>query len=286
MTPDEEIDFQASTLMKRGIALLADTRPGAGAEALANFDRALDLRRRLPLDDPRFRYGLAACWLSRADALGRSDGTEERGAALRAYDEAIELLRGLPLDADPRYRRRLAIAHQNRGRALLGRGEEQGGDATEAFAAAIALLEDDRASRIDDRQYLLAAVWTNLAGARLADGAPGPTALARDAAARAIPLVADLERTNADAADVGLRARHILCLALARRLEGADTPTFAEVHGATNAVDDGLALVNDWERRGVARFRQIRADLFAFGTLIYRMYQPQLLDGFIRAHRR
>src|SRR5688572_24363916 len=103
------IDAQASMLMKRGIRLLSDATPDAISEALACFDRALELRSRLPIDAvPVFRYGLAACWLNRADALIRLGHAALISDALRAYDEGIALLRGLPLHEDARFPRRLA----------------------------------------------------------------------------------------------------------------------------------------------------------------------------------
>src|SRR5262249_44319321 len=103
----------ASALMKQGIRL----RDESPAAALDCFDRALALRRRLPIDElPVLRYDLAACWLNRAEALERLG--EADAAALQSYDEALALLRSLPLDEDSRFVRRLAIAWQNRGRLI------------------------------------------------------------------------------------------------------------------------------------------------------------------------
>src|SRR5215510_14188150 len=66
------INDQASVLMKQGIRRLDDGDQAAIVEALSCFDRALDMRRGLPIDnDPVLRYGLAACLLNRGDALVR-----------------------------------------------------------------------------------------------------------------------------------------------------------------------------------------------------------------------
>jgi len=84
-------------------------------------------------------------------------------------------------------------------------------------------------------------------------------ALARDAALRAIALVSDLEGDDADAAEVGLRARHVLC----ERSQQVCLPPNAQqtmpddVHEATDIVDEGLTLVRRWEQKGVARFRPL-----------------------------
>jgi hypothetical protein len=86
----QAIDAQASVLMKRGIGLLTDAQPEAVSEALGCFDRALELRSRLPIDDvPVLRYGLAACWLNRADALMRLGDAAQIADALRAFDDGM-----------------------------------------------------------------------------------------------------------------------------------------------------------------------------------------------------
>ena len=85
------------------------------------------------------------------------------------------------------------------------------------------------------------------------------------------------------AAAAGLRARHVLCRLSAHRLtqadDGAGMPE--DVHEATDAVDEGLAVVRSWEQRGVDAFRGVAFDLFRFGARVYARYQPQFLDEFI-----
>jgi tetratricopeptide (TPR) repeat protein len=294
MTPDAErlepaeiqaLDAHASTLMKRGIRLLGDAQPGAVAEALACFDRALELRRRLPFETaPSLRYGLAACWLNRADALMRLGDSAQIPVALRAYDEALVLLQGLPLGDAPRFPRRMAIAHQNRGLALHAQGGAGVTAAIAAFRDAIAILDHEQAALIPDRQYLLAAVWMNLAIARAAQATTEPDPLAREAALRAISLVAHLEAHDADAAEVGLKARHVVCQTIARDLAlqtVSGETAIDDVHEATDVVDDGLGLVRHWEHHGVARFRAVAHDLFRFGARVYERYQPHFLDEFL-----
>ena len=111
--------------MKRGIRLLNDARPESIREALTCFDEALELRRQLPLETtPSVTYGLAACWLNRADALMRLEDATQIGMALRAYDEALALLRSLPLSNDSRFPRRywiLSTWSERRPLALLPR---------------------------------------------------------------------------------------------------------------------------------------------------------------------
>jgi hypothetical protein len=284
-TEIELINQQASVLMKRGIALMEEPRREAAIDALHCFDEALALRRQVPADHSPFQgYLLAACLLNRADALVRFNDASPLAAALASYDEGIEVLRRLPLDEDPRYPRRLAIACQNRGLALQIRGLE--GDraaAADTFADALAVLDGDVSAAISDRNYLRAVVWLNLANLRAADAAPDARGEAGAAAARALAYVRDIEAEGLEAAAAGLQARHILCRLCAHSLSqaGAGAAMPEDVHEATDAVDEGLALVRSWERRGVEAFRAFAFDLFRFGARVYARYQPQFLDEFI-----
>jgi len=281
------IDAQASLFMKQGIRLLAAGESHATIEALALFDRALELRRRLPVETvPRFAYGLAACWLNRAEVLMQLEDADVdcTSLAICAYDEAIRLLRKLPLHEDVRFPKRLAIAYQNRG-LVLQAGHSNLAGARAAFLEAIAVLDDDCSVLISDRQYLLGAIWLNVANACASVSDVESTAIAQDAARRALALVADLEAREPTAAEVGLKARHVLCQTLAPVLShaimnGEVTPD--DVHDATDAADEGLGLVRRWEQKGVVRFRDIASDLFAFGTRVYARFQPQFLDEFVR----
>ena len=279
-----QIDSQASILMKRGILLMNDAPPEAIVEALDCFDRARELRSGLPVDTvPLFRYGLAACWLNRANALMRLGDAAQIQGALLAYDEGIALLHGLSLDQDARFPRRLAIALQNRGLVLQTHSLRDTAKALASFRDAIAVLDHDHSAPIPDRQYLLAAVWLNLANALVSETSPESGGPAKDAALRAMALVADLEGEDADAAEVGLRARHVVCQALSTRLSktAPDKAIPDDIHSATDIVDDGLVLVRGWEQKGVARFRDLAYDLFRFGARVYGRYQPQFLNEFV-----
>ena len=272
--------------MKRGIGAMSEDRPEAASEALACFDQALQLRETLPLDDsPALRYGLAACWLNRADALMRLGGGAQVAEAVRSCDQAIVLLRTLPLTEDPGYPRRLALAHHNRGLFLQAHGSRHPGEVLSAFEEALAVLDHPDAAGIDDRRYLLAVIWMNLASAAASHGTLDADARAREAALRAIGLVAGMENDDLAAAEVGLKARHALCRTFATRLapsapaEPRAMPD--DVHEATDAVDEGLALIRGWEQKGVTIFRMVACDLFSFGGRVYLIYQPQFLQEYL-----
>jgi hypothetical protein len=288
MAPDrildpEEIkaaDSQASRFMKEGIRLLyAGNNPDA---ALASFDRALALRQRLPTGVPMHAYGLAACWLNRAEALTRL-GPAHHAVAFSAYDEALPLLRSLPLGEDPRFSKRLAIAQQNRALLLAAQNPSATTDAIAALADAIAVL--DQADTMDalERDTLLAIVWMNLANIHGSEATGASEIAAMDAARRALGLVETHEHRNLAAAEAGLKARHVLCHIAARRLSVQAEPAtiMANVHDATDLADDGLALVCEWERRGVDHFRGLASDLFRFGAQVYASYQPHFLQQFV-----
>jgi hypothetical protein len=284
--PDaRSVERQASALMKRGMGLVNERGPEAISEALACFDRARDLRCRLPFGTvPRFAYSLAACWLNRAEALMQPGGGDHLSLAIQALDEAIVLLSALPLDRDPRFPRRLAIAHQNRGLALQAQGDSCRAAAVAAFTDAIAILEGDHVEAVSDRPRLLAAAWTNLANARASEATSSSAALARAAANRAMALIAPFEGTDPDSAEIGLHARHVACRVIARRLAEASTTADGrshDVHDASDLADEGLDLVQRWERQGLARFREVAFDLFRFGAGVYAQYQPQFLHEFL-----
>jgi tetratricopeptide (TPR) repeat protein len=271
--------------MKRGIGLLAAIGAEAVPEALRCFDDARALRHGLPIDEvPVFRYGLAACWLNRGEALMLQGDAASAVEAIEACDQAIALLRDLPLNADPRYPRRLAIAHQNRGLALLAEDPSQLPSAIDAFTAAIAVLESEPGSLVADGRYLQAAVYLNLANARAWEQTFDADLLARDAAVHAMLLVASAEAHDAAAAEVGLKARHVRCRTVSRQMTRAsvrDLLAKEDVHQATDLVDEGLALAHAWERRGVDQFRALALELFQFGAVVYGRYQPHFLIEFV-----
>ena len=281
----EAINAEASVLMKRGIAFLDEPRREAPIDALHCFDEALELRRRIPADHSPFQgYLLAACLLNRGDALVRMNDVGPIATAIASYEEGVAVLRRLPLADDPLYPRRLALGLQNRGLALQARGREGDFDLAKAsFADALAVLDEQHSHGIEDLAYVRAVVWLNLANLHAMQNSDDAHAVARDAALHALESVSGVETADANAAAAGLQARHVLCRVCAHSLGQAidDIEMPADVHEATDAVDDGLELVRAWEQRGVPYFRPFALDLFRFGARVYARYQPQFLDEFI-----
>src|SRR5262249_4590070 len=153
------------------------------------------------------------------------------------------------------------------------------------FTEAIAVLNQASVLESRERDYLSAVVWMNLANVCVAEGTTASDIAARDAARRTISLVAQREWQEASVAEAGLKARHVLCRTIARRLSSRapyDTTMPEDVHEATDLVDEGLSLVRHWEQRGLTHFRGLAADLFRFGARVYGGYQPHFLSEFVR----
>ncbi|MCE0497676.1 MAG: hypothetical protein LV481_07000 [Methylacidiphilales bacterium] len=272
----------ASGWMHRGIDLLNANAPVSLEEAVRCFDKAIALRRTLPLaEDPRHRYLLAGGWMNRGDALARLGAKEHLAESVKSYDEALGLLRTLPLDEDSLYPRRLAIAWINRGFARQ-KGDSPA-DVTEAircFREALAVLEDSPAAAIADPGLLRAGALINLAEALLKTSNQ-PVAEALSPARQALALIKITERTDATSAEAGFKARHVLCRAIAAKSSDGKSIPPELTEEATHAVDEGLALARHWEERGEGRFRELAEDLFRFGCRIYPTGQPRFLAEFI-----
>ena len=285
----EALNAQASALVRRGLQLVEDGRAGAAADALACFDRALAIRVALPVARaPHLQYDLAGTWLNRAAILADTGRASDLAAAMAACDAALTLLCELPLAADPRFPRRLAIAYQNLGMALLVHGGAAVTAAITAFRAAIRVVDNAAGQGIADGTYLLATAWVSLADAQATDPSDTSCRDAMASAGSALHLVRDTERTDPNAAAVGLKARHVFCRALARCLPpaGQSPPSLCDdVHLGTDAADEGLALARHWQALGTTRFQSVADDLFRFGARLYARYQPQFLCEFVIDHR-
>lgn len=272
----------ASTWMKRGIARMETGEVEGLHEALSCFDQALAIRLRLPRNTTWAAYVLAASWMNRGDALTRLSGEENLALAVAAYDSALEALDGAPAEADPRYRRRHAIAWINRGIAL----ERQ----PNADAWKEALHSIERGLRViegvSDETQLAACAWMNHANILLRlESLDLAKVLA--SAGQAIDLVASSEQDDPISAEVGLKARHVFCQATARRISEADRETDEQFPSvALQRASSALQLIRRWEDRGDLRFTEFFAGFFEFGALLVQRRTPDAILGFVREHLR
>jgi len=267
--------------MHRGIDLLNGNDPAGLEKAVACFDQAIALRRTLPLaEEPRHRYGLAAGWMNRGDALARLGAKAQLVESLRSYDEALGLLRTLPLEDDPLYPRRLAIAWINRG--VTRQKEETAAATTDAigcFREALAVLEAPSAAALVDLPLLRAGALTNLAGAWL--DSDRPAVEARSLAQQALALIKHAEQTDVVAAEAAFKARLAVCRAIAAESRDGKLVPPELMEMTIDVVDEGLMLARHWEQRGERGFRALAQDLFRFGCRIYPAGQPHFLAEFI-----
>ena len=257
-----EIHEEANARTRRGIGLLEKGDRDSLGEALGEFDRAIKLRRGLPLDeDPLFRWGLAAGWMNRGDVLRRQGKAAE---SVVSYDEALAVLEGL--EDHPAVRNRRALAWNGRGLAS-GRLED--------FSKAIEVIGEP----VDRDQSL------TLAAARLhrSEVAPARDEVLADAMG-ALEGVNDIEFTVEAAAEIALKARHRICRCWCEWLESPGTstkPVDDWIAATTDRVEEALALERAWERTGVRSMRAVACDLFRLGLKVYGTCQPHFLAEFL-----
>jgi hypothetical protein len=282
--PPEVRNEIASVWMKRGIALLNENTAASLTGSVPCFDRAIELRRSLPLrETPWYRYLLAAGWMNRGDALTRLGTTENLADAVLSYDEALALLQTLDPASDPRFRKRLALAWMNRGVTLQLQGKVSSvGDALRSFDEAIALFRDPAAVDDTETRSILACGLTNRANALLLIQPPAPVP-ARASVEEALALISGSEEQEFSAAETALKARHILCRATALQLADHDVTAASEdlLAAVTDAVDDAMKLARSWEARGERRLRELAEELFRFGARAYGIHQPHFLAEFL-----
>lgn len=282
--PSEVRNEMASAWMKRGIALLSENTTASLTESLPCFERAIELRRLLPLGErPWYGYVLAAGWMNRGDALTRLGSSENLAEAVRSYDQALALLQSLPLKNNLLFRKRLALAWMNRGVTLQAETTPASLPAALAsFEAAIATFRQPEALESAEECSILAASLTNRGNALLGL-TPAAPEVARESAEAALRLLAEVEEHETLAAETALKARHVLCRAIADQLAHSSTTSAREdlVAAATDAADDGLKLARNWGARGEHRLRAVAEELFRFGVRVYQIHQPHFLAEFI-----
>lgn len=284
VTPEQR-DERANERLVRGLALLEENTPASLREAIGCFDEAIELRSGLPLaENCWFRYGLIAGWMNRGDALTRLGSADELREALRCYDEALTHLRELPMNESPLFIKRLAIAWLNRGVTMMKQATPGSvAQAVQSFREAIAAARNFHSANTVEGTVLLAGAWMNHANA-LIQLSPPEAGDARDATNEALKLCRPTEQNDASVAEIGFKARHILCQALAHLLAERSIDSKQRerlLSEATDVVDDGMALARHWEARGANQFRAQAADLFRFGCRVYQTHQPHFLTEFL-----
>ena len=272
--------------MKRGIALLSANAPAALPEALNCFEQALAIRRELPFEESSwFRWLLTACWMNRGDVLMRMGNPAELIAAVQSFDEAIFHLQRLPLEEDSQYRGRLALAWMNRSLALRAQGSPESlQDALLSLDHGKTVIEASVQAGLPVNRVLLPMLLINRAALLLEVSSPRMLE-ALEMTEDALTLCQPTEQQTLQAAEMGLKARHVYCRAVAMLLETPPVDiTRADdwIMQATDKVDEAMQLTARWESQGAAApFHALRHELFRYGCNLLLAYQPHFMAEFL-----
>lgn len=274
----------ANGISQRGMVLLSANDASLLPEALWCFEKAIVLRRDLPLDENVwFRWGLSAGWMNRGDVLTRMGKPELLDEAVRSYDEALAQLEKMPLVEEPNKLGRHALAWMNRAITLRAqRTPESLAEALRSLDHARALLEAHATAAQPVDFQTLAMLAMNRA-ALLLEVTPPQMLEAMDAAAEAAFLTQPLEKTDLLGGEVALKARHVYCHAVAMLLESPPVDARRAdgwIMQAAEWVEEAMGLTAWWARKGHA-FQELRLELFHYGCRIYLAYQPQFMAEFL-----
>jgi len=284
-SPDER-NAVAKIWMKRGIALLSAADPAALPEALTCFDQALAIRRELPFEESSwFRWLLTACWMNRGDVLTRLGNPAQLTAAVHSFDEAIFHLQKLPLEEDSQYRGRLALAWMNRSLALRAEGSPESlSTALASLDQGKTVIEESVSAHLPVNEALLPTLLLNRS-ALLLEVSPPRMLEAMQVADEAQILSRSSEHLTLQSAEIGLKARHIFCRAVAMLLESPPVDTSRAddwIIQATDKVDEAMHLTAKWESQGMPEhFRVLRRELFRYGCSLLLAYQPHFMAEFL-----
>ncbi|MGV3660249.1 MAG: hypothetical protein ACO1TE_08685 [Prosthecobacter sp.] len=274
----------ANGISQRGIALLSADDTSLLPEALHCFEKAIVLRRDLPLEENLwFRWGLSAGWMNRGDVLTRMRDPDLLPEAVRSYDEAIRHLEKMPVVEEPNVPGRHALAWMNRAITLRAqRTPESLAEALRSLGQATALLETHATPERPLDPMTQATLGMNRS-ALLLEVSPPRMLEAMKSADEVLVLCHPLESTDLLAAEVGLKARHAYCHAVAMLLESPPVDTrHADdwILQATERVEEAMSLTARWSGQGHA-FKELRLELFHYGCRIYLAYQPQFMAEFL-----
>lgn len=282
---EDEINDYANAWTNRGIVHLNLPEQKDAEEALISFDKAIEWRKGLNLEQSdNYRWGLAAAWMNRADALTRMASEENLKKALESYDEAFIQLGALKPDSHNLYHNRLATAWMNRGMTAQALGSEEGrATAIASYDKAIDTLNEAGLADQPVHKRTLAAAFLNKGLLGFSAEAAALTH-SRECANSALDLLSEMDDKDLVSADISLRARHLICRVMAGQMEGQSIETLLKndvVTEASDIVDEAMSLARLWESRGLPHFRPVVNEIFQFGSRLYLGCQPHFLSEFL-----
>jgi len=275
-----EVGFMVVAWISRGKGLQRLGSPEALTEALRCYDEAIAVVGESN-DAMSFelRNSLGAALMGRAGLLQRAGGATGLGGSRQALEQAVVCLQGC--GEHPLARRNLASALTNLGLARQEAGEVA--TAVDAQAQALAIMDGFLATEPESVRVERATILLNLGQAQCAahDTQAGLASLRLAATSAGVRAAAEPA-----AADTVLRSLHALAVTLGAQVAAA-TPAEAAraswLAEASDAVEDGLKLINGWGERA-GWFAAIGNRLFDFGAWFYRTQQPQFLGEFLLEH--
>lgn len=274
-------------LMNRGSGLFRlGSREGL-AEAVRSYDLAIEsMALRTGVD----ANTLGAAWMNRGVGLMHLEQPNEPKEsavsrltdATKSFERAVAVLEPLA-PVQPAAQRNLAAAWANIGLLRTRLDDTKG--AAEAHRLAVELFRPLVATGGAAETFELAARLFNLGQAC---GALGETEAALTAGREAMTLAEAVKSDDPQVAELGLRARHAVCVALgaqiaASRAEVNDPQRSARLSEAGDLVEDGLAAL-----RAQVALPPVLAGasgrLYEFGAWLYRTQQPHFLGEFLLEH--
>ncbi len=255
--------------------------PAHRGEAAAAFLRAVEFLGRLPLEgNHRFRHNLAAAWMNRAGAL---ESLGLLADSLNAYDQAISIASGLPLEEKPSFRILLASCRINHGNLVMETAGGSTTDAVSSYQGALVALAPLTATGHRAARHHAATAATLLAEALL-EQTPAHAGRALEAARTALAELPGRELGSLASADLVLRALRAAARALEVLL--GQTTALASSHGKalaelTDVVERGFGLASRCRERSPGTFDPLAAWFFATGCRVYGRHQPHFLAEFI-----
>jgi hypothetical protein len=192
----------------------------------------------------------------------------------------------LPLDQNPLYCRRLAIAWVHRGVLLQqSQSAEMQFEAANSFRSAISVLEGPNAVSLEDHQVLLAGAWANLGGA-LINLCPEQSDDAAFACVAALSYTRACKQTDPGLLEAFLKTADTLCRLILKSQSNQQALSADILSIATDAIEEVL-------QRVIGQGQPMRPDLvelvrriFRFGCWIYECYQPHFLAEYINDYLR
>jgi len=251
---------------------IAQMEQGDWRTALGHFEKAIEIREALPWrNDVESAWVLAAAWINRSDVLRVLGNTED---AIRSLDRAIEAMQHVPLETNTGYADRLILAWINRATAC---GEaDRMAEALAGFSKGEELLETWGGTPTPGRKLMASMLHANRARVLLE---MGRTVGGWQNAQLAVDFLKISDHPSGPSAEAAIKARGVLCRALAMLLDQPDGIALAQdwIARATDSAEEALAISRSSGYRGAWI-----ADLVRYGAKIYRVCQPHFLAEFVR----